>query len=395
MMDMCPGVDVIHYQHCCYNALSKLSPVNESGSVSGWLSALCSILSDVNMMQSCSQLSHVDKQEILNEVLLREHGVQLRSVVNHFVSKYFKSSRKRKSLYKDQILLIKKFGFADMYKDDVLIFLNEQIERYIRKKLNGEYEEPVLPIIAEWISSALLKFCSGLFDDCDVISLKKYFEIQARVALSHARANELFDMIRDFPDSTPAIIELREVSQSSGMMSFIGKTLKRSLCVRLLHLGASTSDIIDVYVKMIRSFRLLDPSNLLLNFVAKPIRKYLVGRKDTIRCIVSSLTEGDDDNLHSELRAGGSLEYGAGNDSDDDEEDSPDITWTPPKRALDFPGSGEGGQTKDVLALLVSIYGSTDLFVSEYRSILAGRLLQNYEYFSDVEVKTLELLKIR
>ena len=45
--------------------------------------------------------------------------------------------------------------------------------------------------------------------------------------------------------------------------------------------------------------------------------------------------------------------------------------------------------------MLVSIYGTTDLFVSEYRSILAEKLFSNISYFSDNEVATLELLKIR
>ena len=404
-------MEVIHYKHFCRNALSNINAaeVGMTGTaealdvtdLAGWLAALCQILSSMKMQHNvCHQLSEIDQQSIAHEVLLRQYGVQLRVVVNHFVLQSFKSNKKLGANFNDEITLIKQFGFADMYKSDILKQLNDEIESFISKRLRGEYEEPALPVVEDWVSTSLITFCESIFNENELgyfDNLKQYFLQQTYVALSRARAQELFDMVRDFPDSTPGVVELRHVSQSSGMMSFLGKTLKRALCGRLLHLGASTSDIIDVYVKMIRCFRILDPSNLLLNYVAKPIRKYLVGRKDTIRCIVSSLTEGDDDNLHSELRAGGSLEYGAGNDSDEEEDDeeTPDIHWNPAKRALDFPGGREGGQTKDVLALLVSIYGSTDLFVTEYRSILAGRLLQNIEYFSDVEVKTLELLKIR
>ena len=51
----------------------------------------------------------------------------------------------------------------------------------------------------------------------------------------------------------------------------------------------------------------------------------------------------------------------------------------------------------DTLALLVSIYGSTDLFIVEYRSLLAERLLRNSSagYGTEQEVANLELLKIR
>jgi anaphase-promoting complex subunit 2 len=49
----------------------------------------------------------------------------------------------------------------------------------------------------------------------------------------------------------------------------------------------------------------------------------------------------------------------------------------------------------DILALLVSIYGSSDLFIVEYRSLLAEKLITNLKYHTDQEVVNLELLKIR
>lgn len=403
--------DVIHYRNFCRDTLSKLCSAadntyteklgnsTERIAFSNWLISLCNFLSSMEQHDTW-EVSNSDKKDILHDALLRQHGLHLRVVVRYFVLKSFKAKKSRRAVFGEEITLIKQFGFADIYRNDILAMLYDEMECYISKKLRGEYEDPVLPVIEEWISSTVITFCARIFSPRSTSeSLRENFQSKSQLALARARAGELFDMVRDFPESTPAVLELRQASHASGTTSFLGKTLKRALCGRLLHLGASTSDIIAVYVKMIRCFRILDPSNLLLNFVAKPIRRYLVSRKDTIRCIVSSLTEGDDDNLHGELRAGGSLEYGAGNhDNSDDEEDeedaAPDLHWVPAKRAVDFPG-GRGGGQRDVLALLVSIYGSTDLFVTEYRSILAARLLQNIEYFSDVEVKTLELLKIR
>jgi anaphase-promoting complex subunit 2 len=43
----------------------------------------------------------------------------------------------------------------------------------------------------------------------------------------------------------------------------------------------------------------------------------------------------------------------------------------------------------------VNIYGSRELFVNEYRLMLADKLLQNLEYDTDRDVQTLELLKLR
>ena len=45
--------------------------------------------------------------------------------------------------------------------------------------------------------------------------------------------------------------------------------------------------------------------------------------------------------------------------------------------------------------MLVGIYGSKDLFVNEYRIMLADKLLSNLEYDTDKEVHNLELLKLR
>jgi anaphase-promoting complex subunit 2 len=84
--------------------------------------------------------------------------------------------------------------------------------------------------------------------------------------------------------------QLKDAATASSSLSLVGKTLRASVCRRLLHTGASTSQILDLYVSMIRALRVLDPSDLLLNYVAAPVRKYLMSRKDTVRCIVSSLT---------------------------------------------------------------------------------------------------------
>ena len=49
----------------------------------------------------------------------------------------------------------------------------------------------------------------------------------------------------------------------------------------------------------------------------------------------------------------------------------------------------------DLLTMLISIYGSKELFVNEYRLLLAGKLLRNDTYATGPEVATLELLKLR
>ena len=81
----------------------------------------------------------------------------------------------------------------------------------------------------------------------------------------------------------------------------------------------------------------------------------------------------------------------------DDETEPPDMDWVPPpplsKQRHSFLGTGSKGG--DILSMLVSIYGSKELFVNEYRLMLADKLLANMDYNTDKELHTLELLKLR
>jgi anaphase-promoting complex subunit 2 len=329
---------------------------------------------------------------IVQSQILPAHGSKLKAIVCRVLKTAMKSYSNQSSLKNSSdIRLIRLFGLAFIFENDVISVLKDGLDQYARQKHKGMFTAPVLDDIMKWASSSLMNFVSKCFEGGVPSNIEKELLWHAHISLAMIRSCELFDIVADFPDSTPAIIELNNLVGIPGVLGSLGTRLKKTLLRRLLHSGAATSQIIDFYVAMIRAFRLLDPSNILLNYCATPIRKYLVSRKDTIRCIVSSLTEGRD-NLKNELRVGGSLEFGM--DSDDDTETTPECLWSPPKRALDFPG-GSGSQEKDIIALLVSIYGSTDLFVNEYRSMLADRLLNNLDYNIDNEVTTLELLKIR
>jgi anaphase-promoting complex subunit 2 len=91
-----------------------------------------------------------------------------------------------------------------------------------------------------------------------------------------------------------------------------------------------------------------------------------------------------------ELKKGESLEYG----QDEDFEEPVCVEhWQPRKRHPELQDTGFSGL--DILALLVSIYGSTDVFVKEYRTQLGSKLLANQNYSIDEDMATLEHLKKR
>jgi len=64
---------------------------------------------------------------------------------------------------------------------------------------------------------------------------------------------------------------------------------------------------------------------------------------------------------------------------------------------VDAPAGGgqQGRRSADIISMLVNIYGSKELFVNEYRSLLSNRLLGQRSYDTDKEIRYLELLKLR
>ena len=99
--------------------------------------------------------------------------------------------------------------------------------------------------------------------------------------------DEIFEIVADYPDSQPSVIELYRILDETKLQSQLAAALRTSLVQRLLHPGANTSQIIDVYINTIKVLREIDPSDRLLEIVAEPVRSYLRGRKDTVRCIIT------------------------------------------------------------------------------------------------------------
>uniref|UniRef100_A0A3Q2QRJ5 Anaphase-promoting complex subunit 2 n=1 Tax=Fundulus heteroclitus TaxID=8078 RepID=A0A3Q2QRJ5_FUNHE len=136
----------------------------------------------------------------------------------------------------------------------------------------------------------------------------------------------------------------------------------------------------------------------LTNLTVSPIQAAIIlhfqekTREDTVRQIVAGLT-GDAEacnDLASELSRGDPVTLEM-QDSDDEGNDPED--WTPdPTDAV--PKLGSKRRSSDIISLLVSIYGSKDIFIDEYRGVLAERLLHQLNY-NTAEIRNVELLKLR
>ncbi|KAK9907618.1 hypothetical protein WJX75_007065 [Coccomyxa subellipsoidea] len=211
------------------------------------------------------------------------------------------------------------------------------------------------------------------------------------------RIAQFFDMVVDWPDSLPALRDVKECLAHTNLQPHFITSFRIATQQRLLHAGAATLDILTQYVNTIKALKEVDPRGMLLNAVGEPIKAYLRGRPDTIRCIVHSLTDDNaDDSLFGELTQPADEE---GDGSDDDVEDWDELQaalqWKPDPVEVGMIDSKGRERSLDIISMLVGVYGSKELFINEYRSLLADKLLAKTDYDCDREIRTLELLKLR
>lgn len=277
-------------------------------------------------------------------------------------------------------------------------------QRVIKEVIESDFEtEGLLSQCLSWKDDVLLPFVQSIVDSKSFINDRWNDRLQYATYESfiHQRSAELFDLVTEYPESLPAVRELSAALDGTGRILYTSLAVewRKALEKRLIHSGAQTSQIIDVYISTIKVLQQIDSSGELLAVVTKPVREYLRGREDTIRCIITSLTEEETGgDLYAELRRMDAKPLEETFDEEDDEV-MPTFDWMPPPSILKRRGviSGRVGKVRagDILSMLVGIYGSKELFVNEYRVMLADKLLSNLEYDTDKEVHNVELLKLR
>ncbi|CAM9002041.1 unnamed protein product [Rhodiola kirilowii] len=233
-------------------------------------------------------------------------------------------------------------------------------------------------------------------------------EYFAYETLQDLRIAKLFEIIVDYPESSPAIEDLKQCLEYTGQHSKLVDSFISALRYRLLTAGASTNDILHQYVSTIKALRSVDPAGIFLESVGEPIRDYLRGRKDTIKCIVTMLTDGSGGNSNTPGSTGESLLEELNRDEEDQEDAGVDEEintddrqawinaqrWEPDPVEAD-PSKGSRSRRKvDILGMIVGIIGSKDQLVNEYRVMLAEKLLNKSDYDIEAEIRTLELLKL-
>ncbi|KAJ2861429.1 Anaphase-promoting complex subunit 2 [Coemansia aciculifera] len=219
-------------------------------------------------------------------------------------------------------------------------------------------------------------------------------EARLYAKFSELRVSELFGIIIDYPDSRQAIADLRACVVKLRTMRQMAHSLRNAIQQRLLHPGATTSDILTQYISAIRCLRLLDPSSTVLEIVARPIRSYLRSREDTVSCIVQDMVS-EESELFEDLASGHGVIMDNGAEGVVYDEDYADKSWEPlPIEAKNVYLTAQR-RDADVLSLLVSIYETKDVFVQEFERHLAQRLLACTDYSAEREIRQVEMMKLR
>lgn len=171
---------------------------------------------------------------------------------------------------------------------------------------------------------------------------------------------------------------------------------------RLLHPGATTTYVLNVYIYIIRAFNELEPKGVLLERVARPIRRYLREREDTARIIISSLLTDLEDETGSKFASGSELSYEIASEmqkpianfaQDQDEElNWGDMNWQP--HPTDASPDYKKSKVEDVIWFLLTLWDRED-FINELKNILGDHLLRSQDPDYEREIRLLELIKLR
>lgn len=115
--------------------------------------------------------------------------------------------------------------------------------------------------------------------------------------LGRLRVASLYEYVKAWPESQGALQDIKEYLVSGGLAAkaLMCSEFSEQIRVRLLHAGASTTEILGIYVSVIHAMKVLDPRGVLLEKIAVPIRNYLRNRDDTASIIARSFLARLDD----------------------------------------------------------------------------------------------------
>lgn len=198
---------------------------------------------------------------------------------------------------------------------------------------------------------------------------------------------------------------LRSASVVNGReaKTFVIDSFGQQLSQRILHAGATTSEILSIYINIIYVFKTLDPRGVLLDKVAQEVRAYLREREDTVKVIAASFLADLDEDEHldaSEISdevcedIARELLHSYGEDvrSSSKALDWDDMEWMPDP--IDAGPDFRRNKNEDIISYMLTLFNQAD-FIKELQNILGERLLKSGDPELEKEFRLVELFKAR
>lgn len=281
-------------------------------------------------------------------------------------------------------------------QEEIAIWVSEGVSKLVRDVLNTNIRRDIAvgrTVPARRILSPRASFraSTGRFslgqmmdegegEDDDVVKPED-IETWKKIAftrLGRLRVSELFDIVVEWPDSKGGIQDLNDYISTPTTRLHLITTFNQTINSRLLHPGASTADILKVYISLIEAFAMLDPKGVLLDRVSRGIRRYLKDRDDTLRIIVRGVfgpgSEGESREEYSIDLTQSLATQAAPVAQIIDDFDYDDMSWVPDP--VDAGNDFKRSKGSDVVGSLLDLYENKESVVKEIQTYLAARLLE-------------------
>lgn len=275
-------------------------------------------------------------------------------------------------------------------------------------KVDWYDKKSVVPHLKEWIKDGfcplveLVLECLRCEQSSVVPTEVTAWQEMALGRFGRVRVDNLFDFVIHWDRSKGAILDIKEYVRIAGAKQHVTSSFSQQVSRRLLHPGATTTYILNVYIFIIRSFHELEPKGVLLERVARPIRRYLKEREDTGRIIISSLLTDLSDETGAKFSFNSDLSHeiagemakpltNLGQDADE-ELNWNDMNWQP--MPTDASPDYKKSKVEDVIWFLLTLWERDD-FINELKNILGDHLLRCTDPEYEKEIRLLELIKMR
>ena len=229
--------------------------------------------------------------------------------------------------------------------------MSDMLSAHVKSAYAGQWISPstVIDRLRDWVENQYARFIVEVLaclkevsdshgrqtTDVSLADVERWQEMGI-IRLGALRTSELFNVIVDWEEGSKGAIEdLKHYVNTTTARTHLTTFFSNVISHRLLQPGAATMEILQVYISIIRAFAVLDPKGVLLDRIARPIRRYLRERDDTVKIIVGGLLANADvdeagaTDVLVELAMELNKITEVQGDNDDDDLDWDDMSWVP------------------------------------------------------------------